>query len=62
MQDSFALMLHDVRQIYAGQQGSKGFVWLTGTNPGSVQFATGDGGHVLGLQVTVLVDSEQMQF
>lgn len=53
--------LHILRQVKMGQQLSAGFVWLTRTNPGVVQFASGGGGHALGWQVTVLVDSSQMQ-
>lgn len=50
-----------LRHRKAGQQLSAGFVWLTRTNPGPLQFAIGGGGHAFGLQVTALVDSSQMQ-
>lgn len=55
-------LFHILRQMKIGQQLSAGFVWLTRTNPGAVQFASGGGVHGLGLHVTALVDSSQMQF
>lgn len=62
MEDKDEPMLRVLRQTEAEQQGSDGFVWLTGTNPGPMQFATGVAGHTLGWHVTVLVASKQMQF
>lgn len=56
------MMLHVLRQTEAEQQRSDGLVWLTRTNPGPLQFVRGGAGHTLGLQVTVLMDSSQMQF
>lgn len=53
--------LHILRQVKIGQQLSAGFVWLVRTNPGAVQFAMGGSGHGMGLHVTVLVASSQMQ-
>lgn len=49
-------------QTKAEQQWSDGIVWLMRTNLGPVQFVIGGVGHAFGLQVTVLVDSSQMQF
>lgn len=50
-----------LRQTWVEQQGSEGLVWLTMMKPGPLHFSTGGAGHTLGLQVTALVDSSQMQ-
>lgn len=53
---------NDLRQTKAEQHESEGFVWLTRTKPGPVQFVIVGGGQTLGVQVTVLVVSSQIQF
>lgn len=61
LKGEYGALLRVLRHMKAGQQLSAGFVWLTRTYPGPLQFAIGGGGHGLDLHFTALVDSSQTQ-